>query len=239
MERLGYMDERYARQIALPEVGEAGQQRLREASVLVVGAGGLGSPVLLYLAAMGIGRLGIVDDDVVGLSNLQRQVLYSTEELGLGKAEVAHARLAALNPEVRIDIYSERLTERNAEGIIRGYDMVVDACDNYATRLLIDDVTAHLGIPYIYGSVEGFVGQVSVFNALGAGRYRSFAGDAIVACEGRAVSVLGALPGVVGSLQAMEVVKLIVGIGEPLAGQMLYIDLLTNSYNVFELPTDE
>lgn len=235
MERLGYMDERYTRQIALPEVGEEGQQRLRAASVLVVGAGGLGSPLLLYLTAMGIGRLGIVDDDVVGLSNLQRQVLYTTEELGRSKAQAAQARLSALNPEVRIEVCPERLTEHNVEVVARGYDIVVDACDNYATRLLIDEVTARLGIPYIYGSVEGFVGQVSVFNALGAGRYRSFAGDAVAESEGRAGGVLGALPGVVGSIQAMEVVKLIVGCGEPLTGKLLHIDLLTNTYQTFTL----
>lgn len=231
------MDVRYTRQVNLPEIGEKGQKLLEQARVLVVGAGGLGSPILLYLVAMGIGYIGLIDNDVVSLSNLQRQILYSTEVVGKGKVTLAAERLGRLNPNVRITTYTARLTEDNVHDIVPHYDIVVDASDNYATRLLIDDVTQRYGLPYVYGSVEGFEGQVSVFNTEGAESYRDFIGRGTELRSEREVNVLGALAGVVGSLQAMEVVKLIVGCGETLVGQLLSINLLTNDFLIFKLPS--
>lgn len=236
MERLGRMDVRYSRQIALTEVGELGQERLAKASVLVIGAGGLGAPILLYLVAMGVGRIGLVDDDLVCLSNLQRQILYTSEQVGKSKAREAYARLHALNPNVQLDIYDTRLSEDNADEIVSGYDIFVDASDSYETRLLIDLLSLHYRRPYVYGSVDGFCGQISVFNHRGAGSYHDFVGVAEYSRDSeRAISVPGALPGVVGSLQAMEVLKLIVGCGEPLCGKLLCIDLLHNEYKLFSL----
>lgn len=230
------MDVRYARQIDIAEIGTCGQEALSKARVLVVGAGGLGSPILFYLASMGIGRIGIVDDDVVSVSNLQRQILYTTDEVGQSKAELASLRLKALNPNIEISVYSTRLDDSNAEDIIPQYDILVDACDNYPTRLLLDSYSIRYGIPYVYGSVEDFEGQVSVFNTLGAGSYRDFVGDDAGISPNRSVNVLGAMPGVIGSLEAMEVVKLIVGCGTPLVGQLLSVNLLSNTYLILDLP---
>lgn len=236
MEGLGRMDVRYSRQTALPEIGKEGQQRLSQASVFVVGAGGLGAPILLYLVAMGVGRIGFVDDDRVGESNLQRQILYTTEEIGQPKVNRAYNRLATLNPDVRLEPYETRLTAENVSEILKDYDIIVDACDNYATRLLVDEVSQRMHKPYVYGAVEGFQGQVSVFNHNESGSYRDYLGcvDRSVD-EGRVINVPGALPGVIGSIQAMEVLKLIVGCGEPLSGKLLTIDLLQNDYTIFML----
>ena len=236
MEGLGRMDVRYSRQTALPEIGEQGQRRLSEASVFVVGAGGLGSPILLYLAAMGVGRIGFVDNDRVGVSNLQRQILYTTEEIGQPKVEKTYKRLTALNPEILIDPYHNRLTSENAPEILKDYDIIVDACDNYDTRLMVDEISQRLQIPYVYGAVEGFQGQVSVFNHRGCGSYRDFVGSLGRGNDAdRVINVPGPLPGVIGSIQAMEVLKLIVGCGEPLSGKLLTIDLLQNDYTIFML----
>lgn len=236
MERLGRMDVRYSRQLSLPEIGEEGQDKLRRASVFVVGAGGLASPVLLYLVGMGVGRIGFVDDDCVGISNLQRQILYTSEAVGRPKVDEAYHRLKALNPDVILEGYATRLTSDNAEKLLSGYDIIVDACDNYDTRLIVDDYSSRMQKPYVYGGVEGFCGQVSVFNYRGSGSYRDFAGLGIRGAESdRAVSVVGALPGVIGSLQAMEVVKIIIGCGKPLSGKLLTINLLDNDYQIFQL----
>ena len=155
--------DRYARQIGLPEIGPEGQEKLRKARVLLVGVGGLGAPISLYLAGAGIGCLGIVDDDVVSASNLHRQVLYSKSQVGASKVECAAERLQALNPEIEVKPYAVRFSEDNAEAILKGYDLVVDGCDNYATRYVIDDAARKLGKPYVYGAVSDYEGQVSVF----------------------------------------------------------------------------
>lgn len=228
------MDLRYSRQCALPQVGEEGQRRLAAASVFVVGAGGLGAPILLYLAAMGVGHIGFVDDDVVSLSNLQRQILYDTEQVGRSKATEAAQRLKALNPTIRLTPYGERLTSTNAETLLAEYDVVVDACDNFDTRLLVDSICQKHGIPYVYGSVDGFQGQVSIFHYQGAGSYADFLSDGVFAAT-PAPHVPGALPGVVGSIQALEVMKLVVGCGEVLAGKLLILDLLTHQYATYRL----
>lgn len=251
---------RYTRQTGLPEIGEAGQEKLRRARVLLVGVGGLGAPISLYLTGAGIGHLGIIDDDVVSVSNLHRQVLYTEEEVGQPKAECAARRLRALNSDVEVTPYACRLTEANAEEIIRQYDLVVDGCDNYATRYLIDDVTARLGIPYIYGAVRGYEGQASVFNLRGGGSLR---GGGLHAAEFQRASskqcaasqscetankqcppryrdlyptpppaptdksLVGMTPALVGSVLAHEVLKLVCGYGDTLAGRLWTIDLRT------------
>lgn len=229
------MNNRYNRQVGLPEIGPEGQERLRRASVLLVGVGGLGAPISLYLTGAGIGRLGIVDDDVVSTDNLHRQVLYSEPQVGLPKAAEAAARLSALNSDVSVEPYACRLTEENAEDIISRYDIVVDGCDNYATRYLIDSVTERLGKPYVYGAVCGYEGQASVF---GAGerphRYRDLYPTPPPAPTDR--SLVGMLPAVVGSILAHEVLKLVCGYGTSLAGRLWSIDLRTNDTFTIELP---
>ena len=169
--------ERYNRQIILPELGEEGQQRIQRAKVLIVGVGGLGSPVALYLTGAGVGIIGLMDDDVVSISNLQRQILYSEAEVGMPKAIQAKKRLEALNSSIQINAYPNRLTTENAAGIISQYDIVVDGCDNFATRYLINDTCVQLGKIYVYGAIRAFDGQVSVFNYQGGPDYRHFFPD--------------------------------------------------------------
>lgn len=219
-------NERYSRQTGLPEIGEAGQAKIRRARVLLVGVGGLGAPISLYLTGAGIGHLGIVDDDVVSVSNLHRQVLYAEAEVGEPKALRAAQRLRALNSGVDITPYAERLTRENAETIIGQYDVVVDGCDNYDTRYLIDDVTRRLGKPYVYGAVRGFEGQASVFNTGSAPRsYRDLYPTPPPAPTDR--SLVGMTPATVGSVMAHEVLKIVAGYGTTLAGRLWTIDLLT------------
>lgn len=221
---------RYARHVALPQVGEAGQERLKAASVLVVGLGGLGSPVAMYLAAAGIGRLGLVDFDLVDETNLQRQVLHGTPNVGAPKVESARARLHHLNPLVDVRVHFERLTTANALALVQGYDVVVDGTDQFAARYLINDACVIAGRPNVHGSVHRFEGQVSVFSAPGGPCYRCLfpqppAPGAIPSCvEG---GVLGVLPGIIGSIQAAEVIKWIVGAGTSLVGRLLHFDALT------------
>lgn len=221
---------RYARHLTLPEVGAEGQVRLAATSVLVVGAGGLGSPVALYLAAAGVGRLGLVDADRVELSNLQRQVLYGDATLGARKVTAAAARLADLNPLVRIEPHDLRLTSHNAREVLAGYDVVVDGTDNFPTRYLLNDACVQLGKPLVYGSIFRFEGQVTVFDARRGPCYRCLfpappPPELAPSCaEG---GVLGVLPGLVGTLQASEAIKLALGIGEPLVGRLLTVDALT------------
>jgi len=235
---------RYSRHLILPEVGMAGQKKLRAASVLIIGAGGLGCPIALYLTAAGIGRLGLVDFDVVDRTNLQRQILYGESVVGVPKVEAAAERLKDLNPDVEIETYPERLTSENALQIMSDYDIVIDGTDNFPTRYLTNDAAVILGKPYIYGSIFRFEGQVSVFlsrpfNGFERGPcYRCLFPSppppgAVPSCaEG---GVLGVLPGIVGALQAAEAIKLIVGIGEPLIGKLMLIDTLRMEFKTVRI----
>jgi molybdopterin/thiamine biosynthesis adenylyltransferase len=224
----------------LPEVGEAGQQKLLGAKVLLVGAGGLGSPAGLYLAAAGVGTLGIVDDDVVDESNLQRQVLHTTERIGQPKVESARQTLTALNPDVRVVEHRERLTKENALSIIADYDLVIDGADNFPTRYLINDACVILGKLNVHGGVARFEGQVTIFGGDGP-CYRCLfrepppPGLALNCAE---AGVLGVLPGVIGLLQATEAIKLILGIGEPLIGRLLTYDALTITFREVRIRRD-
>lgn len=228
-------EHRYARHLALPGVGSKGQKKLSEARVLVIGAGGLGSPLLLYLAAAGVGRIGIVDDDVVSLSNLQRQVIHSSSAIGEKKVRSAKRRLEELNDEIQIDVFDTRLTPSNAIDLLSGgWDVVVDGCDNLPTRYLVDDACSLLKLPWVYGSIYRFEGQVSVFNLNGGPCYRDLFSnppppDAVPSCADG--GVLGVLPGVIGSIQANEVIKLILGLGEPLNGRLLVYDAEAMEFN--------
>jgi sulfur-carrier protein adenylyltransferase/sulfurtransferase len=233
---------RYSRHLLIPEIDEPGQMRLLESSVLLVGAGGLGSPAALYLAAAGVGTLGIVDADVVDASNLQRQVLHSTETLGVPKVRSASDAIRALNPDVDVAGYEERLTSENIDRILDdGWDVIVDGADNFPTRYLVNDAAVWRGIPVVHGSIYRFEGQVTVF-APGAGPcYRCLFAQppppelAPSCAEG---GVLGVLPGVVGSLQANEALKLILGIGEPLVGRLLLYDALEPSFTEVQIRRD-
>ena len=228
---------RYARHLILPEVGEAGQQRLKNASVLLVGVGGLGSPIALYLAAAGVGRIGLVDDDRVDESNLQRQVLYTTAQVGQPKALAAQARLAALNPHSRFDAYPFRFDEAHADRLLAPYDLVVDGSDNFATRYLINRTAVRQGKPYVFGSIAQFEGQVSVFYAAEGPCYQCVFAEAPPEPPANAPArgVLGAVPGVVGALEATEALKLILGIGRPLIGRLLLYDALAMTFDFVQL----
>ncbi len=220
---------RYSRHLLLPEVGVAGQRKLRDAKVLLVGAGGLGAPAALYLAAAGVGEIGLVDFDAVDLSNLQRQVLYTTADVGRPKLEAARQRLEALNPGVRVVAHGERLTSENAFDVLRPYDVVVDGTDNFPTRYLVNDACVLLGKPNVYGSVYRFEGQVSVFDASRGPCYRCLypeppPPDLVPSCA--EAGVLGVLPGLVGLLQATETLKILLGTGTPLVGRLLLYDAL-------------
>lgn len=235
-------EERFSRHFVLPGVGIEGQQKLSNANVLVVGAGGLGSPVLLYLAAAGVGRIGVIDDDTVALSNLQRQIIHSTERIGHKKVTSAGQRLNELNDEVEVVAYDTRLTPDNALKIMsEGWDLVVDGTDNIPTRYLVDDVCSLLNLPWVYGSIYRFEGQVSVFNFKGGPTYRDLfttapPAGAVPSCsEG---GVLGVLPGVIGSLQANEVLKMILGLGEVLNGRLLLYDAEQMHFNTLTFSHD-
>ena len=225
--------ERYQRNLLVEGFSATGQQRLSESRVTVVGAGGLGSATLNYLAAAGVGRLRIVENDTVSLSNLQRQILYTTADLDAPKAEVAAARLSRLNPACRIEIRTDRLDGGNADEILSDCDVVVDCTDNYATRDAIDDFCSARRIPMVYGTAEQIGGQVSVFNTAGAGSYRSLYPEQPV--QQPIVGVLSPIVGVIGSLQALETIKLLAGIGDGLAGRLLTIDGRTMRIFTFEI----
>jgi adenylyltransferase/sulfurtransferase len=224
--------ERHARHLVLPNVGHEGQEKLASARVLVIGAGGLGSPVLLYLAAAGIGTIGIVDDDVVDISNLQRQIIHRTEDVGSKKVDSARARLLALDPNIEVEVYPNRLNPENALSVLKGWDVVVDGTDNIPTRYLIDDACHLLSIPWVYGSIHRFEGQVSVFSTEQSRCYRDLFPEAPPAgalqnCAD--AGVFGVLPGVVGSIQATEVIKQILGLETNLVGSLLLYDALEMS----------
>jgi molybdopterin/thiamine biosynthesis adenylyltransferase/rhodanese-related sulfurtransferase len=232
---------RYSRHLVLPEVGVEGQRRLKDARILLVGAGGLGSPNALYLAAAGVGRLGIVEFDVVDVTNLQRQVLHGTRDVGRSKLDSARDRLRDVNPHVEVVAHAARLTSENALGIIGGYDLVVDGTDNFATRYLVNDACVLLGKPNVYGSIFRFEGQSTVFCTPDGPCYRCLYPEPpppglVPSCaEG---GVLGILPGLVGLVQATEAVKLVTGIGETLAGRLLLVDALAMSFRTMKLRRD-
>lgn len=228
--------DRYARQTMLPEVGEAGQRRLRDAAVLIVGLGGLGSPAALYLTAAGVGRIGLADADTVSETNLQRQVLYAEAQVGMPKTEAARDRLAALSPETRFDLYPQGITAENARAIVARYDAVLDCCDNFPTRYLLDDACAACGVPWVHGSIGAFYGQVTVFNHRGGRRYAELfpEREALCARPHAAAGVLGPVPGVVGAWQASEALKLLAGFGEALDGRLLTLDLKSGRCEVVE-----
>jgi sulfur-carrier protein adenylyltransferase/sulfurtransferase len=233
--------ERYSRHLKVPEIGEAGQAKLLDSKVLLVGAGGLGSPAGLYLAAAGVGTIGIVDDDVVDRSNLQRQVLHTDASVGRPKTESAAATLTALNPDVRVVRHDVRLTAANAREILAPYDVIVDGCDNFATKYLVNDGAVLLGKTVVYGSIFRFDGQASVF-APGSGPcYRCLYPEptpAEMAPSCDEAGVLGVLPGVVGLIQATEAVKVLLGRGEPLIGRLLAYDALGMTFSTFKVRRD-
>src|SRR3954462_3321171 len=232
---------RYSRHLVLADVGLKGQEKLKAARVLLVGAGGLGSPAALYLAAAGVGTLGLVDFDVVDVTNLQRQVLHGTASLGRPKLESARERIADLNPFVNVETHATRLTSANALEIFRDYDIIVDGTDNFATRYLTNDACVMLGKPNVYGSIFRFEGQASVFALEEGPCYRCLFPEPpppglVPSCaEG---GVLGVLPGLVGTIQATEGIKLILGVGEPLIGRLLLVDALTMQFRTVRLRKD-
>ena len=232
---------RYSRHLLLPEVGVEGQRRLKAARVLCVGAGGLGSPAILYLAAAGVGTIGLADFDVVDLTNLQRQIVHGTADVGRRKTASAEARVAALNPGVRIEAHDLRLTSGNALDLVARYDIVLDGSDNFPTRYLVNDACAISGRPYVYGSIFRFEGQASVFDAAAGPCYRCLHPEPpppglVPSCaEG---GVLGVLPGIIGSIQALETIKLIVGAGRSLVGRLMLFDALRLGFRELELRKD-
>ena len=228
---------RYARQIIVPGIGLDGQAKLKDAGALIVGAGGLGSPAALYMAAAGIGRLGIADPDIVEASNLQRQVLHFTSDIGKTKVESARRKLADINPFLRINIFGEPLKAANALGIVKDYDVVIDGSDNFPTRYVINDACVLLKKPMVYGSVQHFIGQLSVFDGRKGPCYRCLmpsppAPGSVLGCA--ETGVLGVVPGVIGTLQAVEAVKIILGLGTPLIGRLLCSDAPGSSFDLFE-----
>ena len=233
--------QRYSRHLVLSEVGLEGQKKLKASSVLIIGVGGLGSPLCLYLAAAGVGRIGIVDFDVVDMTNLQRQLLHTTNDIGRSKIASAKESILAINPNVQVDTFETQLTSANALDIIKQYDIVVDGTDNFPTRYLVNDACVLLGKPNVYGSIFKFDGQVSVFDAKKGPCYRCLypapppPGLVPSCAEG---GVLGVLPGIIGSLQAMETIKLIIGQGETLTGRLVLFDALKLQFREMKLKKD-
>jgi adenylyltransferase/sulfurtransferase len=233
--------QRYSRHLLLPEVGEEGQRRLKAARVLCVGAGGLGSPAALYLAAAGVGTLGLVDFDVVDVTNLQRQILYATGDVGRSKLESARARIEALNPEVHVETFDAHFSVTNASTLVEAFDVIVDGTDNFPARYLVNDACVMYGRPNAWGSIFRFEGQASVFAAPGGPCYRCLHPEPppaglIPSCA--EAGVLGVLPGLIGTIQATEALKLILGIGEPLIGRFLVYDALKMRFRDLKLPKD-
>ncbi|MFM9085924.1 MAG: molybdopterin-synthase adenylyltransferase MoeB [Acidimicrobiia bacterium] len=233
--------ERYQRHLLLPEVGTAGQAKLLGSKVLLLGAGGLGSPAALYLAAAGVGTLGIVDMDVVDASNLQRQILHNVDRVGERKVDSAKKTLTMLNPDVDVVTYDVRLSADNVMDVIAGYDVIVDGADNFPSRYLLNDASVKLGIPVVHGSIFRFEGMVSVFHPLEGPTYRDMVPEpppAELAPSCAEAGVLGVLPGIVGSIQALEAIKLLLGLGDGLVGRILAIDTTDMSFRTFTLRPD-
>ena len=232
---------RYKRHLLLPEVGESGQQKLLDAKVLLLGAGGLGSPAALYLAAAGVGTLGIIDMDVVDASNLQRQILHNIDRIGDRKVDSAKKTLTLLNPDVNVVTYDVRLDASNVLDILAGYDAVVDGTDNFPTRFLVNDASVKLGIPVVHGSIFRFEGMVTVFDPQKGPTYRDMVPEpppADLAPSCAEAGVLGVLPGIVGSIQAIEAIKLLLGLGDPLIGRLLAYDSLEQSFREYKVQVD-
>jgi molybdopterin/thiamine biosynthesis adenylyltransferase/rhodanese-related sulfurtransferase len=232
---------RYSRHLLLPEVGEAGQLKLLDARVLLLGAGGLGSPAALYLAAAGVGTLGVVDMDVVDESNLQRQILHNVERLGERKVDSAKKTLTALNPDVNVVTHDVRLGADNIIGILSGYDVVVDGTDNFPVRYLLNDAALKVGVPVVHGSIFRFEGQATVFKPHDGPCYRCLIPEpppAEMAPSCAEAGVLGVLPGIIGSIQALEAIKLILEVGDPLVGRLLAYDSLEESFRTFKVNRD-
>jgi molybdopterin/thiamine biosynthesis adenylyltransferase len=230
--------ERYARHVVLPTIGGAGQRKLKAARVLVVGVGGLGSPISMYLTAAGVGRLGLVDADTVSLPDLQRQVVHGTAAIGRSKAASARDRLHDLNPEVEIEVYDEEFGPNNGPRIASGYDLIVDGTDNFGTRYTISDVCLELGVPYIYGAIFRLEGQVSVLCAEPGPCYRCLFPQPPppeIVLSGEQAGILGTVPGTIGVLQATEAIRWIVGFGEPLVGRLLIYDALKMRFETVEI----
>jgi molybdopterin/thiamine biosynthesis adenylyltransferase/rhodanese-related sulfurtransferase len=233
--------ERYSRHFLLPEIGQAGQEKLLDAKVLLLGAGGLGSPTALYLAAAGVGTIGIIDNDVVDLSNLQRQVIHTTDRIGVKKVDSAEETMKAINPDVNVVKYDFRLDASNILDVIQGYDIIVDGLDNFPTRYLLNDASVRLGIPVVSASILGFDGQLTVFKPHDGPCYRCLypvPPPAELAPSCGANGVLGVLPGTMGLLQATEVIKLIVGAGEPLIGRLLLYEALGATFTELKVRRD-
>ncbi len=232
---------RYQRHLLVPEVGEEGQLKLLNSKVLLLGAGGLGSPAAMYLAAAGVGTLGIIDMDVVDESNLQRQILHNTDRIGERKVDSAKKTLTSLNPDVDVVTYDVRLGADNIMEILAGYDLVVDGADNFPSRYLLNDASVKLGIPVVHGSIFRFEGQITVFDPRCGPTYRDMlpeAPPAEMAPSCAEAGVLGVLPGIVGSIQALEALKLLLGVGEPLRGRLVVFDALEMSFREFKLRVD-
>ena len=234
---------RYARHISLPEIGITGQKKLKKSSIACIGTGGLGSPLLIYLAAAGIGRIGIVDFDVVEYSNLQRQIIHTTDSIGLLKTDSAKQRILKINPSCRVDLFNQKLTSSNALEILRAYDVICDCSDNFPTRYLINDASIILKKPYIYGSIAQFEGQVSVFNLKkDSPSYRDLIPtpppqELIPSCS--EAGVMGILPGIIGTIQAAEAIKIITNIGSPLDGRVLIFNALKMSFKELTLKSSQ
>jgi molybdopterin/thiamine biosynthesis adenylyltransferase/rhodanese-related sulfurtransferase len=232
---------RYQRHLSLPEVGEEGQLKLLDARILLLGAGGLGSPAALYLAAAGVGTLGIVDMDVVDDSNLQRQILHNVDRIGDRKVDSAKKTLTALNPDVNVVTHDVRLGADNIETILRGYDIVVDGADNFPSRYILNDASVKLGIPVVHGSIFRFEGQITVFDPRNGPTYRDMIPEpppAEFAPSCSEAGVLGVLPGIVGSIQALEAIKLVLGLGDSLSGRLVTFDALDMSFREYRLRRD-
>lgn len=232
---------RYQRHLLLPEVGVEGQAKLLDAKVLMLGAGGLGSPAALYLAAAGVGTVGIIDMDVVDASNLQRQILHNLDRVGDRKVDSAKKTLSLLNPDVNVATYDTRLSADNVMSLLEGFDLVIDGADNFPSRYLLNDASVKLGIPVVHGSIFRFEGMVTVFHPTLGPTYRDMVPEpppAELAPSCAEAGVLGVLPGIIGSLQALEAIKLITGIGDPLVGRILSFDALEMSFRTFKLRPD-
>ena len=232
---------RYKRHLLLPEVGESGQQELLNAKVLLLGAGGLGSPAALYLAAAGVGTLGIIDMDVVDASNLQRQILHNVDRIGDRKVDSAKKTLTLLNPDVNVVTYDVRLGADNVMDVLAGYDAIVDGTDNFPTRFLVNDASVKLGIPVVHGSIFRFEGMVTVFDPKNGPTYRDMVPEpppADMAPSCAEAGVLGVLPGIIGSIQAIETIKLLLGLGDPLTGRLLAYDSLEQSFREYKVRVD-